>query len=596
MKKVLISLCLFLALFGYAKDTALSDPSFNEDAIYLHPTDAYSDFTLTVSGPENIQYSVKFTGEATPTIELTDVNGILLPDGLYRYRLVAAPILDDADRSRMRLARQNGEVLADLPRGKTESGYFSILNGMFIQPETTEASYQKGDETGTLVVDADTGRDVVHLEDTIVTGSLCVGFDCVNGESFGFDTIRLKENNLRIHFEDTSNSASFPGNDWRITVNDSSNGGLSYFGIEDSSAGRVPFRIEAGASADSLYVESSGDIGMGTSNPVVSLHIVDGDSPTMRLEQDGSSGFTPQTWDVAGNEANFFVRDVTNGSKLALRIVPNTPANTLYLAGSSGYVGIGTTSPSEKLHIEGGGFRSEAASTIEGDFAALNINDTDTTFNSYMLNFTHQGNMKVRFNDTNRNEQWDMVVGSSAFYLYKIGTAGSVHALDVNYTFLKVPGELQGATAAIGAAPSTVSTHILAVDGDVHTTGDMFATAFTLTSDVNKKENIAAIEPMAVLDSVLDLPISTWKYKEDCDEIVHMGPMAQDFFSGFGLNGNDVGISIVDTAGVAMGAIQGLNTKLQMEVEVKDAEIHVLRDQLSSLEARMRALEAALLK
>ena len=61
--------------------------------------------------------------------------------------------------------------------------------------------------------------------------------DCVNGESFGFDTIRIKENNLRIHAEDTSNTASFPGNDWRLTFNDSSNGGLNKFSIDDVDGG-----------------------------------------------------------------------------------------------------------------------------------------------------------------------------------------------------------------------------------------------------------------------------------------------------------------------------------------------------------------------
>ena len=52
--------------------------------------------------------------------------------------------------------------------------------------------------------------DQVILDDLIVDGSACIGFDCVNGESFGFDTLRLKENNLRIKFQDTSSSASFP--------------------------------------------------------------------------------------------------------------------------------------------------------------------------------------------------------------------------------------------------------------------------------------------------------------------------------------------------------------------------------------------------
>ena len=51
-------------------------------------------------------------------------------------------------------------------------------------------------------------EDILHYDDVIVDGSLCVGFDCVNGESFGFDTIRVKENNTRIRFYDTSTSAS----------------------------------------------------------------------------------------------------------------------------------------------------------------------------------------------------------------------------------------------------------------------------------------------------------------------------------------------------------------------------------------------------
>lgn len=95
--------------------------------------------------------------------------------------------------------------------------------------------------------------DQVFLEDVIVQGSLCAGFDCVNGENFGFDTIRLKENNLRIRAQDTSNSASFPSNDWQITFNDTGNGGLNKFSIDDVDGGRTPFTIEAAARANALY-------------------------------------------------------------------------------------------------------------------------------------------------------------------------------------------------------------------------------------------------------------------------------------------------------------------------------------------------------
>ena len=197
--------------------------------------------------------------------------------------------------------------------------------------------------------------DILHLDDVIIDFSLCVGNDCVNGESFGFDTIRLKENNLRIDFLDTSTSASFPDNDWEITVNDSSNGGAEYFAITDASAGRQVFRAEAGAPANSLVIESDGDIGINTLNPVVELHVVDGDTPTLRLEQNGSSGFTPQTWDLAGNETNFFVRDATNGSTLPFKIRPSSPTDSIVINGSSGNVGLGESSPDEALHIKRNG-------------------------------------------------------------------------------------------------------------------------------------------------------------------------------------------------------------------------------------------------
>ncbi|MDU8930051.1 hypothetical protein RXV86_21910, partial [Alisedimentitalea sp. MJ-SS2] len=193
--------------------------------------------------------------------------------------------------------------------------------------------------------------DIVHLDDVIVDGSLCVGFDCVNGESFGFDTIRLKENNLRIKFQDTSVSASFPTNDWQLTANDTSNGGANKFSIDDIDGGRTPFTIEASAPSNSLYVDDGGRLGLGTATPSVDIHAVSGNTPTLRLAQDGSSGFAAQTFDVAANETNFFIRDATNGSTLPFRIRPGAPSNSIYID-PDGRVGIGTSSPSSDAALD----------------------------------------------------------------------------------------------------------------------------------------------------------------------------------------------------------------------------------------------------
>lgn len=176
-------------------------------------------------------------------------------------------------------------------------------------------------------------------EDLIVLGSAAIGLDSATGEVFGFDTVRLKENNLRIHFDDTSLSAGFPANDWRIEINDTNTGGANFFRISDVTAATIPFTIMAGAGNDALFINNGGDVGLGNANPSQKLHLTDGDTPSLRLEQNGTFGWTPQTWDVAGNEANFFIRDITHGNILPFRIIPGANYNSLVI-GASGSIGM----------------------------------------------------------------------------------------------------------------------------------------------------------------------------------------------------------------------------------------------------------------
>src|SRR6185295_18857883 len=100
--------------------------------------------------------------------------------------------------------------------------------------------------------------DQVIPDDLIVQGSICAGLDCVNNENFGFDTIRLKENNDRIQFDDTSTSAGFATNNWQIRANSSASGGASFLAFVDQGAtgnsetGTIVFEVDAGAPANSL--------------------------------------------------------------------------------------------------------------------------------------------------------------------------------------------------------------------------------------------------------------------------------------------------------------------------------------------------------
>ncbi len=291
----------------------------------------------------------------------------------------------------------------------------------------------------------------VFVTDLVVQGSTCTGFDCVNGESFGFDTLRLKENNLRIHFQDTSVSASFPTTDWRLLANDTGNGGGNFFAIEDADAGRQIFKVEASAPANSLFVDDGGRVGLGTSTPVVELHVVNGDSPTLRLEQNGSSGFTPQTWDIASNETNFFVRDATNGSRLPFKIRPSAPTNSFFID-TDGDIGFGTASPLGTLHIEntGGDDVDDFVVTADGKVGigvAVPLDD---------LHISDAGAARFRLSNTTRtvdseNEQ-DWTINSNGTLRISAGVDASEFTLQADGDLI-ILGSL---TTAGGITPDYV--------------------------------------------------------------------------------------------------------------------------------------------
>jgi len=97
------------------------------------------------------------------------------------------------------------------------------------------------------------------------------------------------------------------------------------------------------------------------------------------------------------------------------------------------------------------------------------------------------------------------------------------------------------------------------------------------------------VDPRVVLEKVIALPITEWRFKED-PEAQHLGPMAQDFHAAFGLGADDKHIATVDEGGVALAAIQGLNQELgelKTELNRRDAENAELKQRLEKLEQRL---------
>jgi len=96
-----------------------------------------------------------------------------------------------------------------------------------------------------------------------------------------------------------------------------------------------------------------------------------------------------------------------------------------------------------------------------------------------------------------------------------------------------------------------------------------------------------------ILDVIAELPVVTWRYKNEDESARHIGPFAEDFERLFGL-GNGKTISIVDAQGVVIAAVQGLQkrlaaskSELEQKLAEKDAEIAELAARLAALEERL---------
>jgi hypothetical protein len=494
--------------------------------------------TLRVSRPDGSIFSKQFAAGERVTLSLFDAKGAALSDGSYTWELTAAPLVRAGAQRKAEVAREAGATDGKaLGKGLQRSGSFAIVNGAFVVPG------------------ASTRRDVaredqVIPDDLIVQGSACVGFDCVNNESFGFDTIRLKENNLRIKFEDTS-VGTFPTNDWQLTANDSASGASSKFSIEDITGVKVPFTITAGAATNSIFVDSSGRVGLKTSTPVLDLHVNTSNTPALRLEQNSSGGFTAQTWDIAGNEANFFVRDVTGGSKLPFRIRPGAPTSSIDIS-SDGDVGFGTASPSNRFHVKCNGAGATCGKMENASATGFSGFEFATAAGTTVANISHDNTAGTfRFNSVS---SVPMVIMTESTERIRVQSDG-----DVGIACNNPASDLVIASGGGCANPSS----------SINAGGTQFVAASSRTF----KENLAPVEVPDLLERIAGIGVYEYDFINGPKD--RIGLMAEDFHQVFGrgdekyIDGGDVQIALW----MAVQQLTAANRELQQRLNKLEQQL-----------------------
>jgi hypothetical protein len=444
--KLSVLLTVVAVLGGVAAAEAapgkLANPNAGPAGIEWRPVATEMGLVLTVSGPQGFYLRQEFGPGQTASFSVFDSAGAVRPAGSYMYELRAVPQIDEATRTQLQAARESGtepSVLGKAGRRALEvqSGAFAIADGSILMGGGSEPGAGKPAGSGGSRI---APKDQVIPDDLIVQGSICAGLDCVNNENFGFDTIRMKENNTRIDFTDTSTSAGFPSQDWEIAANDSASGGRNALIVSDEN--NQIFVIESGNVSNALYVDDAARIGLRTSNPVLDLHIATSNTPGIRLEQTSAGGFTAQTWDIAGNEANFFVRDVTGGSLLPFRIRPGAPTSSVDIS-ADGDVGIGTASPSASLHVS----RSDGT-------AQLLVEETSgTEAIRQNIQITNNGRTQMRLTDTSADggNSWFFGTREGAFQINEENDAGQNDFILSSAGSITIPGTITtGGSCSVG--------------------------------------------------------------------------------------------------------------------------------------------------
>lgn len=287
-----------------------------------------------------------------------------------------------------------------------------------------------------------------------------------------------------------------------------------------------------------FLIRAGGGVGINTTNPAGRALLVDG--PTA----------------IRGTNALEFGADVAGKHPLAGRIGYET-----LTPGALDVVGAGTNATSRRIR-----FWAEGGATFNGTGTNAQVRIVNTVDESVALS------LAAPFSTwrVGQNKPPDAPAAFDSFFIYQ-ESANATRFLITD-------------AGRVGLGTNN-PLHPLHLRSGAYCTA---AGVWTSVSDRDIKTDFVPINPRDVLARVAGLPVAQWRYNVEAAGVKHIGPTAQDFHAAFGLGESERTIGAVDSAGVALAAIQGLNSL----VAEQEAEIRALKARNHFIERRLDALES----
>jgi len=309
-------------------------------------------------------------------------------------------------------------------------------------------------------------------------------------------------------------------------------GGGTSAQVVSGDVGRIAKFTASDAVGNSVMFESAGFIGVGTTSPTELLHVHNGKIQMTR--DDGNFPLFALHNLNAGGHRYTFQSEHPNGS-LAIR--DSTVGANRLVVDAGGFVGIGTTSPTELLHIHNGKIQM---TRDDGNFPLFALDNLAPGGRRFTFQSEHTtGNLAIR----------DSTAGANRFIVDPTGNIG------------------------IGTTSPSEKLHVV---GNVLVSGDVTATSLTEISSRRWKSNIQPLTD--ALEKVERLRGVTYDLKNNNKHDI-------------GLIAEEVGevvpeVVAQDENGQANSVNYGRLTALLVEaVKEQQAQIRALQEELAALKA-----------